>query len=129
MLTRPTPFDTHDRNSSRRILMLTCITSAIHHPQSSRHRGTTDKLQKQTHALFSRCNCRSFFFFFFFKAIRYCYYYGSSVVLSHWDFSHGKFRSFSLGESQLRQSYATQPTVRAGCFSVSIIHRTLTWTT
>ena len=32
-------------------------------------------------------------------------------------------------ESQLRQSRATQPTVHAGCFSVSIIHRTLTWTT
>ena len=33
------------------------------------------------------------------------------------------------GESQLRQSRSTQPTVHAGCFSVSIIHRTLTWTT
>ena len=33
------------------------------------------------------------------------------------------------GESQLRQSRATQPTVHAGCSSVSIIHRTLTWTT
>ena len=33
------------------------------------------------------------------------------------------------GESQLRQSRATQPTVHAGRFSVSIIHRTLTWTT
>ena len=33
------------------------------------------------------------------------------------------------GKSQLRQSRATQPTVHAGCFSVSITHRTLTWTT
>ena len=33
------------------------------------------------------------------------------------------------GESQLRQGRATQPTVHAGCFSVFIIHRTLTWTT
>ena len=32
-------------------------------------------------------------------------------------------------ESQLRHSLATQPTVPAGCFSVSIIHRTLIWTT
>ena len=32
-------------------------------------------------------------------------------------------------ESQLRQSHATQPIVHAGCLSVSIIHRTLTWTT
>ena len=33
------------------------------------------------------------------------------------------------GESQLRQIRATQPRVHAGCFSVSIVHRTLTWTT
>ena len=33
------------------------------------------------------------------------------------------------GESQQRQSRTTQPKVHAGCFSVSIIHRTLTWTT
>ena len=32
-------------------------------------------------------------------------------------------------ESQLQQSRATQPTVHAGCFSVSVIHQTLTWTT
>ena len=32
------------------------------------------------------------------------------------------------GESQLRQSRANQPTVQSGCFSVSIIHRTLTRT-
>ena len=33
------------------------------------------------------------------------------------------------GESQLPRSRATQPTVHAGCFSVSIIQRDLTWTT
>ena len=33
------------------------------------------------------------------------------------------------GESLLRQSRATQSTMHAGCFGVSIIHRTLTWTT
>ena len=33
------------------------------------------------------------------------------------------------GESQLQQSRATQPTEHAGCFSVSIIHQPLTWTT
>ena len=32
-------------------------------------------------------------------------------------------------ESQLRQCRATQPRVHGGCFNVSIIHRTLTWTT
>ena len=39
-----------------------------------------------------------------------------------------KIRVAFPGESQLRQSRATQPTLHAGCFSVSIIHRTLTWT-
>ena len=52
-----------------------------------------------------------------------------TTVLSQWDFSHGKFGLPSPGKSQLRQSRATQPTAHAGCFSVSIIHRTLTWTT
>ena len=32
-------------------------------------------------------------------------------------------------ESQLQQSRATQSTVHTGCFSVPIIHRTVTWTT
>ena len=40
-----------------------------------------------------------------------------------------KIRVSFPGESQLRHSRATQATVHAGCFSVSIIHRTLTWTT
>ena len=44
-------------------------------------------------------------------------------------FSNGKFGFTFPAESQLRQSRATQTTVHAGCFSVSIIHRTLTWTT
>ena len=46
-----------------------------------------------------------------------------------WDLSHGKFGLLFPRESQLRQSRATQLTVHAGCFSVSIFHRTLTWTT
>ena len=33
-----------------------------------------------------------------------------------------------LAESQLRQSRASQATVHAGCFRISIVHRTLTWT-
>ena len=33
------------------------------------------------------------------------------------------------GEIQLRQSRATQPAVHAWCFSASIIHQALTWTT
>ena len=53
----------------------------------------------------------------------------TTVLLSQWDFSHGKFGLLFPGENQPRQSRAAQPTVHAGCFSVSIIHRTLTWTT
>ena len=34
-----------------------------------------------------------------------------------------------LGESILRQNRSIQPTVHAGCLSVSIIHRTLAWIT
>ena len=40
-----------------------------------------------------------------------------------------KIRVAFSEESQLQQSCATKPTVHAECFSVSIIHRTLTWTT
>ena len=62
----------------------------------------------------------SFFFFFFF------FFYNCIVLLG--------FLSWEIwiafrGESQLRQSRVTQHTVHAGCFSVSIIRRTLTWTT
>ena len=52
-----------------------------------------------------------------------------TTVLSHWDFSHGKIGLLFPGESQLRQSRVTQPTVHAEYFSVSIIHRFLTWWT
>ena len=38
-----------------------------------------------------------------------------------------KFRVAFPGESQLRQSRATKPTVHAWCFCVSVIHRTVTF--
>ena len=44
-------------------------------------------------------------------------------------FFQRKIRVAFPGESQLRQSRATQPTVRVECFNVFIIPRTLTWTT
>ena len=47
-----------------------------------------------------------------------------TTVMSHWDFSPGKLGMFFPGESQLRHSRATEPTVCAECFSVSIIHQT-----
>ena len=59
-------------------------------------------------------------FFFFYFLQQYC----SSGI-----FPEGKFGLPPPGESQLRQSRATQPTVHAGCFCVYIIHRILTWTT
>ena len=55
-------------------------------------------------------------FFFFF----------STTVLSKWDFSKGKFGLPSPGKPAATESRYTQPTVYAGCFSVFIIHRTLT---
>ena len=47
-------------------------------------------------------------------------------MLSQWDFSHRNFGLLSLGKGGC-DSHATQPTVRAGRFSVSIIHWILTW--
>ena len=52
----------------------------------------------------------------------------STIVLSQWDFSHRKFRLLSQGKASCDSCF-TQPMVHAGCFSVSIIHRTLKWTT
>ena len=63
---------------------------------------------------------RSLFFLFFFLIFIF-YFYNCIVPMG---FSHGKFGLPFPEESQLRQSRATQPTVRDGCFSVSIIHRT-----
>ena len=50
-----------------------------------------------------------------------------TTVFSQWDFSSGKFRLPSPGKASC-DSHATQPMVHAGCFGVSIIHQTLTWT-
>ena len=51
-----------------------------------------------------------------------------TAVLSQWDFSQAKLGLPSQGKAS-RDSRATKPTAHAGCFSVSIIHRTLTSTT
>ena len=52
-----------------------------------------------------------------------------ATVLSHLGFLPREIRVAFPKKSQLQRSCATQPTVHAGSFSVSIIHRTLTWTT
>ena len=49
------------------------------------------------------------------------------TVLSHWDFSHVKFRLLSWRKASC-DSHATWLIVHAGFFSISIIHWTLTWT-
>ena len=61
------------------------------------------------------------FFFFFFLTLYNC--------IVPMGFIQWEIRVAFPGESQLRQSRATQTMVHAGCFSVFIIHRTLTWTT
>ena len=65
-----------------------------------------------------------FFLFFFFLNFIFTFYI---CIVSNGISPMGNSGCFP-GESLLRQSRATQPTVHAGCFSVSIIHRTLTWT-
>ena len=75
-------------------------------------------LAKGSNALFA------FFFFspFFFNITFY-------ICIVPMGFLPRKIRVAFPGESQLRQSRARKPTAPAGCFSVSKIHRTLTWTT
>ena len=52
-----------------------------------------------------------------------------TTVLSHWDFSHGKCGLLSPGKPAATESrYPTYGTCWV-CFGVSIIHRTLSWTT
>ena len=51
------------------------------------------------------------------------------TVLSQWDFSHGKFGLLLLTKASLLQSHATQPTLHAMRFSVSMIQRTPAWAT
>ena len=62
-----------------------------------------------------------FFFFLFFLT-----FYNCIVPMG---FLPWEIRVAFPGESQLQQSRATRPTVHAECFSVSLIHQTLTWTT
>ena len=64
-----------------------------------------------------------FFLFFFFDCVVELFFSFGTTVLYQWDFSHGKSSCLPRG-SQLRQSRATQATVHAGCFCVSIIHQT-----
>ena len=51
-----------------------------------------------------------------------------TTALSQWDFSHGKFGLPSPGKASCN-SHATHPTMHAECFSVFIVHQTLTWST
>ena len=67
-----------------------------------------------------------FFAFFFFFFLLFFSFYNCIVPVG---FLLWAIRVAFPGDSQLRQSRATQPSVHAGCFSVSVIHRTLTWTT
>ena len=61
----------------------------------------------------------------FFKFLLLLFFYFLHLYCRNGIFSMGNSGCFP-GESQLRQSQSTLPTVHAGCFSVSIVHRTLT---
>ena len=67
--------------------------------------------------LFCSCFCFLCFFFFF---LLFFSFYNCIVPVG---FLLWVIRVAFPGDSQLRQSRATQPSVYAGCFSVSIIHR------
>ena len=66
------------------------------------------------------------FFFFFFFFFFCCTFYNCIVPLR---FLPWEIQVAFPGENQPRQSRTTQSTVHAGFFSVSKIHRTLTWAT
>ena len=53
----------------------------------------------------------------------------SCIVLSHWDFSHGKFGLLSLGKASCDIVALRSLRCMLSIFSVSTIHRTLAWTT
>ena len=65
-------------------------------------------------------------FFSSFFSFSFFHFYNCIVSLGYipWE-----IRVVFPGESQLRQSRATQPAVHSVCISVSIIHWTLTWAT
>ena len=64
----------------------------------------------------------SVYFFFFYI------YFIFITLLSLWDYSHGKFRLLSLEKASC-DSPTTQSSAHTRCFSVSIIHWSLTCTT
>ena len=66
------------------------------------------------------------YFFFFFLSFSFLTFYNSIDPVG---FLPWEIRVAFPGESQLQLNRATQLTVHAWCFSVSMIHRSLTWTT
>ena len=79
-------------------------------------------LQHVAHAAALHCPQKAFLIIYLF-----IHFTLKLIVLSLWDF----YRKFSLLSQRKAScdSHSTRPTVYAGCFSVSIIHWPLTWTT
>ena len=71
----------------------------------------------------NRAKRKSFFFFFF------SFLFFLTTGWNFRDFSHGKFELFSPGKASCDR--VALPMLRSilGVFSVSLVHRTLTWTT
>ena len=86
--------------------------------------GCVIKKKKKNSPQFAFLEMRSLLFTL--KKKNYVYFYNCIVPMG---FLPWEIRVAVPGESQLRQSRASQPTMHAGCLSVSIIHRTLTWAT
>ena len=60
---------------------------------------------------------------------RFLFNFFLTTVLSQWDFSHGKFGLLFPGKASCDRVALPSLLCMLGDFSVSIIHRTLTWTT
>ena len=67
-----------------------------------------------------------FFFFFFWSCWVLFFHNFLQLYCPNGIYLIGNLGCLPRG-SQLRQSRATQPKVHAGCYSFSVIHRTLTW--
>ena len=117
------PSCTHNHLLCFFLLLCCCCCLSIFLSKFARRRH---KVSKALVYIFFLIFCHRLVIYWWVQFLSYFTFYNCIVPVG---FLPWEIRVVFPAESQLRQSHATQPTVHAGCFSVSIIHRTLTWTT
>ena len=91
--------------------------SSLNKKEQSSHTLLSLKTSKDSDQTYAYSVDAFFFLLFFYNCIVSLRFFPWEIVVAF------------PGESLLRQSRATQRSVHAGCFSVYVIRRTLTWTT